>query len=294
MSDKDINQMGFKELRNEVKMLRDELAIMQRKYEDLFYNLDNENFSSSIIKEKENMKTKIEVNENGIYTLVSSLENYSTISQTNKKIAMVVSKSVSAKFISDVMPTQSNTSDKEKGMICEYDGKYYYYNNVSLSWNKCPYQKEIKSLFEQTADGFNLVGDVSVCGKITSTDSTNAYSQMSATGLEVFVNGVKKIGMGYYKDSSGDKYDYPYVILGAGTDGVGSNIGCIYKLENGLWVGDASITKVGGKYPGGKDTVTDISSSYAQATGIFIDLTNEKIHRYTAGVPKDLSVAEFG
>ena len=94
MSDKDINKMDFKELRNEVQVLRDELAIMKRQYEDLFYNLDDENFSGSILKEKKDMKTQIEVNEKGISTLVSSLGNYSTITQTNNKIAMVVSKSV--------------------------------------------------------------------------------------------------------------------------------------------------------------------------------------------------------
>ena len=42
MSDKDINQMDFKELRNEVQLLRDELAMMKRQYEDLFYNLKYE------------------------------------------------------------------------------------------------------------------------------------------------------------------------------------------------------------------------------------------------------------
>ena len=54
MSNKDINQMDFKELRNEVQMLRDELAIMQRKYEDILYNLDDENFSGVLLKEKDN------------------------------------------------------------------------------------------------------------------------------------------------------------------------------------------------------------------------------------------------
>ena len=113
MSNKDINQMDFKELRNEVQMLRDELAIMQRKYEDILYNLDDENFSGVLLKEKEDVKTKIEVNEKGISTLASSLDNYSTISQTSNQIAMVVSKSVSAKFVSDEKPTRLNTTNEE-------------------------------------------------------------------------------------------------------------------------------------------------------------------------------------
>lgn len=300
MSDKDINKMDFKELRNEVQLLRDELAIMKRQYEDLFYNLDNENFSGNIIKEKNDMKTQIEVNEKGISTLVSSLGNYSTITQTNNKIAMVVSKSVSATFVltdengNEIKPTRNNTSDEEKGMICRYNDEFYYYNNVSLSWNKCPYQNEIKSLFEQTADGFNLVGDVSVKGRIISSDTeTENFAQMSSTGLEVFLEGLKKLGMGYHEGL----HDYPYITLGAGTDNSGSNIGCIYKLGEGLWIGDASITNAGGGYPGDKDTITDISSSYKQATGIFIDFKNEKIYQYIKGVPSEIgsgATATFG
>ena len=42
MSDKDINKMNDKELRNEVQLLRDELAIFKRKYEDFYNNLKYE------------------------------------------------------------------------------------------------------------------------------------------------------------------------------------------------------------------------------------------------------------
>jgi hypothetical protein len=297
MSDKDINKMDYKELRNEVQLLRDELAIFKRKYEDLLYNLDTENFSSNIIKEKDGMKTQIELNEKGISTLVSSLGNYSTISQTNNKIAMVVSKSVSATFKSDVKPTNSNTDSEQKGMICEYNSEYYYYNNVSNAWNKCPYQNEIKSLFEQTADGFNLVGDVSVKGRIISsdfeTDEEEAnFAQMSSTGLEVFLKGVKKLGMGYYEGL----HNYPYITFGAGTDEIGTNTGCIYKLGEGLWIGDSSIISAGGQFPGGQSSVADISASYKQATGIFIDFLNEKIYKYIKGVPSEIGSggAKFG
>lgn len=65
MSD-NINKMDFKQLRNEVQLLRDELAIMKRKYEDIIYNLDDDNFSSRIVKEKGDMKTAIEQTEEAI------------------------------------------------------------------------------------------------------------------------------------------------------------------------------------------------------------------------------------
>lgn len=92
----DIAKMTDKQLRNEVQLLRDELAIMKRKYEDLFYNLDDDNFSGRFIKEKNDMKTSIEITEEGIKTKVSkddldkSLSNYSTIEQTATKIESAV------------------------------------------------------------------------------------------------------------------------------------------------------------------------------------------------------------
>ena len=95
MSD-DINKMDFKQLRNEVQLLRDELAIMKRKYEDIIYNLDDDNFSSRLVKEKDNMKTAIEITAEGIKTKVSktdfeqTLIEYSTIEQTASNITMAV------------------------------------------------------------------------------------------------------------------------------------------------------------------------------------------------------------
>lgn len=70
----DINKMDYKQLRKEVQLLRDELAIMQRKYEDILYNLDDDNFSSKLIREKDNMKTSIEVTAGEIKTRVSNKE----------------------------------------------------------------------------------------------------------------------------------------------------------------------------------------------------------------------------
>ena len=46
MSDLPIASMNFKQLRSEVQSLRDELAMMKRHYEDLLYNLDDDNILS--------------------------------------------------------------------------------------------------------------------------------------------------------------------------------------------------------------------------------------------------------
>jgi hypothetical protein len=122
-----------------------------------------------------------------------------------------------------------------------------------------------------------------------------SYAEMSETGLDVYVkddkgNWSQKIGIGYYSGN----YDYPYIILGAGTNKLGENTGCVYKLASGLWIGDASIVNAGGEYPGDKTSASDISTNYKNATGIFIDLVGDKIYKYIKGVPYDISVATFG
>lgn len=86
MSDISINQMSDKQLRNEVQLLRDELAMMKRQYEDIIYNLDTENFSSRFTREQKNMKSAIEFTAEGIKTKVSKDEFESAITQTASKI----------------------------------------------------------------------------------------------------------------------------------------------------------------------------------------------------------------
>lgn len=74
----DINKMDFKHLRNEVQLLRDELAIFKRKYEDIIYNIDSDNLSSSLIKKGENMSTKIEQTEEKITLQADIIKNNET------------------------------------------------------------------------------------------------------------------------------------------------------------------------------------------------------------------------
>lgn len=115
----DISKMTDKQLRNEVQLLRDELAKMKRTYEDIIYNLDDGNFSSQFIKEKDDMKTKIEVTAEGIKTKVSktdletSLSNYSTIEQTAFEITSMVTKN----FIRGKLGDTYTTPDTVYSMI---------------------------------------------------------------------------------------------------------------------------------------------------------------------------------
>ena len=146
MSDKNINQMDFKELRNEVQMLRDELAIMQRKYEDILYNLDYENFSGNLIKEKDDMKAEIKITAEEVSSKVSSEKVESMISQTASEINSEIS-SVRGS-VSSVRQTVNGLSSR----VSDAEG--------------------VTSKFEQTAYGFTLDGEkVTFTGVIYLTDN---------------------------------------------------------------------------------------------------------------------------
>lgn len=96
MSDTEISKMNFKQLRNEVQELRDELARFKRAYNDTIENLDDSNLSEYLIKEKEGMKTEIEVSADGIKALVVKSdelgERCTTIEATADKIQTQVTK----------------------------------------------------------------------------------------------------------------------------------------------------------------------------------------------------------
>lgn len=63
---KDIDDMDFKELRNEVRELSDALLMMQRRFEDILYNIDSDNLSTSLKRVGKNMQTQIVQNEEKI------------------------------------------------------------------------------------------------------------------------------------------------------------------------------------------------------------------------------------
>lgn len=98
MSDANISTMDLKQLRKEVQLLRDELAITKRNYEDILYNLDDANFSERFVKEKDNMKTAITITAEGIETKVSKDEFESQMMQTASLIATKVSNTELGKY----------------------------------------------------------------------------------------------------------------------------------------------------------------------------------------------------
>jgi hypothetical protein len=117
MSDKDINKMDFKGLKNEVQLLRDELAIFKRRFNDTVYNLDADNFGKSFTLEQNKMKTQVEVTSKAIRTMVSNedLKAYSTIEQTAADITFAVS--AEREYVTNLLGTDYYTKEESDTKI---------------------------------------------------------------------------------------------------------------------------------------------------------------------------------
>ena len=116
MTTKDINQMDFRELRNEVQSLKDTLTRALRTYEDLLYNLDDDNFSSKIIKEKNDMKTQITVTADGLSAQITAISDQAEqLSQLSTDI------SVQAGEIETVTKRVSDTETNITNIKAGYD-----------------------------------------------------------------------------------------------------------------------------------------------------------------------------
>lgn len=240
MSEYNINNMDFKQLRNEVQLLRDELAIMKRKYEDIIYNLDTDNFSSRFVKEQGDMRTAIEINAEGISTKVSKdeMDKYSTIQQTAESIQSVVSKGAK---LNEAIPIDSLEKLKAEGyteeiyVIKEYtqneDGKnvvksetYYYFNDITKQWEVLS-GDSIYTVFSQTPEGFALKGNVQVDGSCVLTESLKFDSADKPIDVEYSVDGVS----GWHSVFNSGEDKFMHLKIGASWSGAMKIVG-----DNGL------------------------------------------------------------
>jgi hypothetical protein len=174
-----IANMNDKQLRNAVQLLSDELAIMKRKYEDILYNLDTDNFSSRFVKEQGDMRTAIEITAEGIKTKVSKedLKAYSTIEQTAEQITSTVTKEFVTDLIEGDIVTNATLESKIEqsadnimlSVSAEYETKdeaYTKYSSLSMQSDSISsrvvnLETFKSSTFTQTSDGFLLDGEKS-------------------------------------------------------------------------------------------------------------------------------------
>ena len=187
-----INNMDVKQLRNEVQLLRDELAIMKRKYEDIIYNLDTDNFSQRLVKQGENMYTKIEQTAESISLQAEKIadneEKMAELSVKAGEISSIARKNISAHFESSEEPTKDNTSPKQQSMLCLYKGTYYYYNDIKEEWEKYP-EGGLQTMFVQDGEKFALYGDVLVDGSCIITDTLTFNSEDKPVQVQYSVDG---------------------------------------------------------------------------------------------------------
>lgn len=167
-------QVEVKKLTNEVQLLRDELAIMKRKYEDIIYNLDTENFSSRFAKEQGNMKASIEFTAEKIKTAVTDEEFQSAMEQTANQISIEVS-SLDNKLSSQISTTANGISTRVERVE---NGQFNGY-----------------TLFEQSWDKFSFTGNVEISG--------DAIVGGILTGSAIQnTNGTTKLELGHYTGST--------------------------------------------------------------------------------------------
>ena len=245
--------MDIKQLRNEVQLLRDELAIMKRKYEDIIYNLDTDNFSSRFVKEQGDMRTAIEVTAEGIKTKVSNEEFESTKTQLANQItsevkdlndelsseitqtADSIQTTVSSVF-NEITKVSSKSKMTDKSKIYTYNGENYHYNRITKQWEKID-GNSIASSFIQTDDGFELIGNVSV----KSQDENGNEVRISNGNIQFFpydddeesLYGVSLVDLSMYNIGG---YWQPRWRFGRGSNLTydGSGTGYIYKTTTGF------------------------------------------------------------
>lgn len=149
MTDNEI-LLKFTQLENEISRLRDEMVKQRRKYEDIIYNLDEDNFGANFKVELGDKFSSVEQTADEIKSVVSK--------NANLKEAILISSLDEAKNKDVIYKIQEKNADG--GIIGE---RYYYYSKITKKWEKLS-GDSIYTVFSQTADGFSLKGNVLIDG----------------------------------------------------------------------------------------------------------------------------------
>ncbi len=177
MTVKDIEKMNFEELRETVKDLSEQLKRFKRLFEDEVYNIDNAKLAASVRKEKDAMRSALTVAAGKISSVVEEVgKQNSKIEQTASHIQAVVSKKANLeKAVAITSLDLLKTADPNKVYVYhtkDENGKakseYYYWDGNA--WTLLD-GNNIYTVFEQTADGFNLKGNVRIDGETVVTEN---------------------------------------------------------------------------------------------------------------------------
>ncbi|MCK9477997.1 MAG: hypothetical protein M0R40_00660 [Firmicutes bacterium] len=168
-----------REIKKEVQALRDELSLTKRKYEDLLYNLDDDNFSGRIRKEKDGMKTEIDQTADRVAIMASDINGLdSALIVEAGRITQVVSA-----VYGDVIIYSNSTSpylppegaDREKTYYNLANQKFYKFESDKWVETTAPVNT-MQSQVVQTA------GEISsVVENVFGESETSIQSQITQT-----------------------------------------------------------------------------------------------------------------
>ena len=174
---------------------------------------------------------KIEDNETKVAELSVKADEISSIAKVN----------ISAHFEIDEAPTNANTDNEQKTMLCLYEGVYYYYNDITEKWEVYP-ENGLQTLFVQDGTGFRLYGDIKVDGSCVLTDSLTFNASDKPVQVEYSVDGTTNWHTSFVSGSDkfmrlkiGSQWSDAMKIVGS--DGKDGKDG-----QNGLNGDDATVT----------------------------------------------------
>lgn len=262
MSDTEISKMNFKQLRNEVQELRDELARFKRAYNDTIENLDDSNLSEYLIKEKEGMKTEIEVSADGIKALVVKSdelgERCATIEATADKIQTQVTKNQEniGKFDSKLTQTAEEISSEvtavKKDMGTFKTAINQRADSIESSVSAIETDVgEFNSKIEQTKDSITMTVNAAYSNPV----EVNGFSSNTADKSKIYYNTVNN----KYYHYDGEKW----------VSGSNANFGTVFEqtADGFMMRGNVRITKIA--QVDGNLKIGDISSDNESKSIIF-------------------------
>lgn len=244
MREEDISKMDFNELRNEVQNLRDDLALLKRKYNDTIYNLDSENFGKSFTVEQDNMRAQMKMTAEAIKLKVSAddlqaerkailgitagsisaavkevqddvASKYATLEVTADKITQTVTAAYINDKIGDLYVTNANFSTlfetSAKGVYAKIEADYEKKEDAKkLSDNVTSLTTNVHNLLNDVDELYDGLTEIEIdAGKISTkvTNLETLNSSMFKQTADKFVLDSSKVvftGFVHLTDKSGN------------------------------------------------------------------------------------------
>ena len=220
-SGSDIESMDFSALKEAVAEMRYELTKLKKLLKSYEDNAESSVLGKRVMAESGKLRSEFKIMAGEISSKVSDENMASAISQMADKITANVSKvvDVSRAIDTEIIPTEDGEFDiSEIYRYVETDDEgnktgnvaYYYYDDIKKKWSLLT-DFGIASLFEQTAEGFKLKGNVLIDGSCVMTDSLTFNTEDRPLQVEYSVNGID----GWHKEFDGENDCFMHIKIGA-------------------------------------------------------------------------------